>query len=441
MLSFADRRDRGGVGSVGGSVGGGPRSAAPRQRALELQASGEIDAAARIFGSVCGYGEDGGRATAEATADFAQLLEICGQHERAVAVLRRVFHEGGVAAADNDVYLCELLLLKLLFTRPCPLRRKDLAEMLALIASLDRTHTALSNAGEDTKHGVFKSHWSYFHIIKGLISRERRLPSHLQLWCVVADDKELGELGEPGKQDDTNSAAVPPLYCVGDSHVVSMGHRRIRTRSNGAWRRTIPWVVTGLKAWHVQLGSSYFTGENLRRALAAILVAGDKVTPVECLISAGEIDVREGITHAVESGKYHTVKEAVHHTVKAYVEGIVTLIHDIDPAGARLRVFMFPVLPHARRRGNAGRFKNRQTRRNLQQMWNDELKQELMPVAADGQEGADAQLLFLDISGDFEGAAGPFLRPELSLDDGTHANAKALQIIQRGIIQAVTRFT
>ena len=107
-----------------------------------------------------------------------------------------------------------------------------------------------------------------------------------------------------------------------------------------------------------------------------------------------------------------------------------------DPAGARLKVFVFPVLPHARRRGNAGRFKNREARRDLQQMWNDQLKWQMLEGA--GSRGRCPQLLFLDIIGDFEDATGPFLRPELSLDDGTHANAKAIQIIQRGI-QAVTR--
>lgn len=447
MLSFADRRDRAQCAPC----------TTPRQRAAELQARGEIDAASRILGTLCGYGDEdygdedenggAGEVRPNAAADFAQLLEICGRHERAVEILRSVSKQCDVSG--EEAYLCKLLLLKLLFTRPRPLHRKDLPEMLALIASLTSKRTALGNAGKDTKHGVFKSHWSYFLMIKGLLSRERRLPSHLQLFYVGTENAE--------KEEDN-------VYCVGDSHVVSMGHRRIRR--DGEWRRIIPWVVTGLKAWHVHLGSAYFTGENLRRALIAILKASEQESPespagsepaaisssrdpaankrkTECLLSAGEIDVREGIGHAIECGKYQDLRTAVHHTVTSYVKAIAALIKDIDPA-RRLKVFFLPVLPHARRRGNAGRFKNRASRRTLQQMWNKKLAEVLVPGKV-GQEEAGTrerdfsfpQLSFLNIAGDFEENAGPFLRPELSLDDGTHANAKAVQIIQRGI-QALT---
>ena len=168
MLSFADRRDRAQCAPC----------TTPRQRAAELQARGEIDAASRILGTLCGYGDEdygdeddedenggAGEVRPNAAADFAQLLEICGRHERAVEILRSVSKQCDVSG--EEAYLCKLLLLKLLFTRPRPLHRKDLPEMLALIASLTSKRTALGNAGKDTKHGVFKSHWSYFLMIKG----------------------------------------------------------------------------------------------------------------------------------------------------------------------------------------------------------------------------------------------------------------------------------
>ena len=122
MLSFADRRDRAQCAPC----------TTPRQRAAELQARGEIDAASRILGTLCGYGDENGGAgevRPNAAADFAQLLEICGRHERAVEILRSVSKQCDVSG--EEAYLCKLLLLKLLFTRPRPLHRKDLPEMLA----------------------------------------------------------------------------------------------------------------------------------------------------------------------------------------------------------------------------------------------------------------------------------------------------------------------
>ena len=73
----------------------------------------------------------------------------------------------------------------------------------------------------------------------------------------------------------------------------------------------MPWVVTGLKAWHVHLGGGYFTGACLRRAFELILAREGTISPtntIECLLSAGEIDVREGLAHAVEKQKYKDLR-------------------------------------------------------------------------------------------------------------------------------------
>ena len=39
---------------------------------------------------------------------------------------------------------------------------------------------------------------------------------------------------------------------------------------------------------------------------------------MESILSAGEIDVREGLAHAVEKQKYKDLREAVRFTVKSY---------------------------------------------------------------------------------------------------------------------------
>ena len=445
MLSFTDRKDRSDKETAGATT-------TIRNTANRLQCAGKIDAAAHIYGIMCCAAEIAARSeiVSEFAADYAQLLEICCKHDLAVRILRRAIDmsmsgtiaevenicgeiatlknvKGGVQVNSDDrttlpteKYLCHLLLLKLLYCRPQALDNESLAEIQHLTSYLEKVHQALTRSGVDTKHGVFKSHWSYFHIVRGLMCRERRLNSCLQLR--VENTRQHGNA----------------IYCVGDSHVVSMGHRIIRNHIDGKEMITVPWVITGLKAWHVHLGDSYFTGANLKRALQLIaarwprdgetdkrLNVKSMGYAIECIISAGEIDVREGIVNAVESHKYRDSAEAVRVTCESYINGLKDMVCEVDPAGV-LKLHIFPVLPHCRRRGKAGKYRNRQCRRNLQRMWNDELKKLLIKDSE-----AHPRFSFLDLANKVEETTGPFMRPELCLDDGTHANARIMETLQQ----------
>ena len=124
------------------------------------------------------------------------------------------------------------------------------------------------------------------------LSRERRLPTHLKINVV-----------EEGKTDD-----LAPLYFVGDSHVVPFGHRRLLGD-----RRALSLVVTGLKAWHVGKEDVFFTGESFKRAIHLITSRG----ATDVVISAGEIDCREGILTSVTKEKYPDLPTAVAKTLRS----------------------------------------------------------------------------------------------------------------------------
>ena len=125
-------------------------------------------------------------------------------------------------------------------------------------------------------------------------------------------------------------ADVPfrPLFVMGDSHTLTFAWRTVQYR--GATRTLVPWLLTGIKAWHTRPAATFYTHANLRRALAS-LPRGT----TEIVFSCGEIDAREGIGAAVDKGKYGSVGEAVRVTVGEYVSALRGMA--VGASGSRRR--------------------------------------------------------------------------------------------------------
>ena len=94
-------------------------------------------------------------------------------------------------------------------------------------------------------------------------------------------------------------------------------------------------------------------------------------SPKELIISAGEIDVREGIGRALDKGHYKTLKEAIEETVREYISELV----DISIRYS-LSLYILPVPPHAKRPSKRGRWRNRQRRRKACTLFNDSLRKQ-----------------------------------------------------------------
>ncbi len=426
MLLFADRSDRRASAAAAGSgsaAAAGATTTATNEGADEgattttadtgaeeghrLARRGDIDAACAAFRRR--YERSGGQAADGPRADWCQLLEICGRHDEAVAALRR---------APSPHLLSRLLLLKLLYIAPQPLTLGALDACRKLVASIERDDTVTVKKSWTDARAMgsdgCKSHWAYFVMVRELLRRERRLPTGLRLLL----------LRPPAA--DSQHGGRKPLHVVGDSHVVPFAHRVISWRGK-AWY-LVPHVVTGLKAWHVHRGTGFFTGTSLRRVLGRIrdgAATEDGVARSSILMSAGEIDVREGLARLVSEGgegrQYASLAEAVRRTVSAYLSALVRLAEEFNCV-----FYVLPLLPSMRRANRGGQFKARETRQLARRLWNEALRSENVP-------GRRLGLVVLEYaSADMCDGGGQNLLPALSLD-GTHASARFLPILERAL--------
>ena len=144
----------------------------------------------------------------------------------------------------------------------------------------------------------------------------------------------------------------------------------------------MPWLVTGAKAWHIRPGSIHYTRRNLDRALACLAGdrRGDRRRPAAdsgggverhiLIVSAGEIDAREGIGPAVRKGKYASLAEAVRVTLDGYAGTLRAVAREID-----MDIVVLPVPPPALRGKKIGREGHREERTTIVKLMNERLRQ------------------------------------------------------------------
>lgn len=312
---------------------------------------------------------------------------------------------------------------------------------------------------ESTLAQDYKSHWAYYVMIRALVLGERIKPHrrvkmsnryHVPVWDLVWDtDRRLDRTVNPeylamsahqiqwGKAlnlDMQRDWLIPPtqwslpsrsqykpLFVVGDSHVLSISWT-IVFLPNGEPRQVIPLVVTGLKAWHTRKETCFFTHSLLHSYLSRLL----RQTTTTILLSAGEIDCREGIGGPLLEG-YNNVdyQEHVYRTVQEYTKAVSALATQYS-----LQILVLPVAPHAHRSDRNGKATGRAFRRRVMQAWNDELRS-VLPL--------DNGVFLLDYEKRLRheeptSSVGYVLNPLYNLD-GTHTNSAILPHLEAAIEQ------
>ena len=190
----------------------------------------------------------------------------------------------------------------------------------------------------------------------------------------------------------SSSSSHPPIFVVGDSHVLSLAWQTLRidpsrgrttTVSDGlrgsdggrpAFRTAVPFLVTGMKAWHVRPSTRFFTHYNLRACLDRLPRmmrggSGGSRATATIILSAGEIDCREGIGGSLLQGYYRDCGDAVRRTVTDYLASLSDLAREY-----RLQVLVMPVAPHAYRSEKNGKSTGRARRRETTHAWNETLR-------------------------------------------------------------------
>ena len=118
------------------------------------------------------------------------------------------------------------------------------------------------------------------------------------------------------------------IYVCGDSHSLALSWQTINNKL------VIPKLITGMKCWHMQESTLFFTKKNFDNIINSI---PDKSTVIFIL---GEIDCREGILSAYEKCKYATYEEGVRCTANIYLNSLKSLkekkkfnilIHPVPP--------------------------------------------------------------------------------------------------------------
>jgi hypothetical protein len=317
----------------------------------------------------------------------------------------------------------QLLLLKQLY-----LVLPTLAAEAVLLLQVDQRKMAID----------FKSHNAYHVLIQAVVLGERIKPYrrrtmpdyHVPVWDIL-----WGHDGRHGQVNLWSPAAdlvqhfqkclevcqrneyVPklfistnrrPLYVVGDSHVLSTAWQTIRL-SDGEYLTLVPVTVTGLKAWHCRPETRFFTHSLLKVLLQRLL-------PTDCILfSAGEIDCREGLGGPQLEG-YATIDEQhVRRTVLAFVNALTLLQPTVT-------IWVLPVCPHVHRSDRNGKAVGRAARRQVTQMWNEQLRRAL-PCG---------NIKLLDYEKSLLGDSGYVLKQAYNAD-GTHMNSAFLRCLENAM--------
>jgi hypothetical protein len=216
-----------------------------------------------------------------------------------------------------------------------------------------------------------------------------------------------------------------PIYIVGDSHVLSLAWQYLCI--SGILRIVIPMVVTGLKAWHIRPETRFFTHTGLQTMIRRLLQRQQDHSPATTIvISAGEIDCREGIGGPVLEG-YNTGLGEEQHRVERTVKEYVAALRQVVSAHADLaQILVMPVPAHCRSR--KGRVKGRAVRRETTRLWNQALRQQL-PIRN------DFAIFFLDYEAALlDGSQDYVLRPAFNADS-THMNAAFARHFEQAVVE------
>lgn len=308
------------------------------------------------------------------------------------------FWDGEGNSSRSMPPVIQLLLLKLLFSSPFG---GPFLELACLSMAFLPLHFPTAGPVGRMMARNYKSHWAYYVFIRYLILGEKikkhrladkALIRHRPVWdtvlvnsdgiscdkmqCRLSDHcrRVLNELSTDGKGSSVTisapALAIAPLYVIGDSHVLSLAWQTIKI---GHSRRIlIPYPATGLKAWHVRQCTKFFTHSNLHTVLRRLPFTNtDKRRTI--ILSAGEIDCREGIGGSLIQGYYNDCSDAVTRTVEEYLNAVASLAEQYT-----IQILIMPVAPHAYRSEKNGKSTGRAARRQTTHLFNQTLRHELL---------------------------------------------------------------
>ena len=231
-------------------------------------------------------------------------------------------------------------------------------------------------------------------------------------------------------------STYPPIYVVGDSHVLSLAWQTLYldTSSGQKQRQFIPFPATGLKAYHTTT-PRFFTHYNLHACLQRL--------PPSCrtiILSAGEIDCREGIGGLLLEGYDQDCSPVIEKTVVEYLKALTELATHYN-----LQVLVMPVAPHAHRSEKNGKSLGRAKRRETMHIWNDILRRELGEDKEAAQQNKYNQIFLLDYEEQLRqqngsSPVGYVLHPSYNADY-THVNSALVPLVQGAIEQSGCDFT
>lgn len=389
---------------------------------------------------------------------------------------------------DHDVQqyrtltpVLQLLLLKLLYSSPIG---GNCLELACISVPYLAIQYPLSSVDGRNLARQYKSHWAYYILVRYLVLGERikeyrreagsgrsGMRHHIPVWDVVFD--RLDEDGEERNSQEYDEVTCgdyfrntlrsmtlkssstttlprvmtmvtqhPPLYVVGDSHVLSLSWQTLcinkpskteDERPMICYRTAVPFPATGIKAWHVRPTTLFFTHTNLHTCLhrLPIVVGGIRRT---IIISAGEIDCREGIGGSLLQGYYHDCKDAITRTVTDYLTSLTQLAHEYN-----LQILVMPVAPHAYRSQKNGKSTGRARRRETTHLWNETLRKYLLRPIDDGVDQSIVYdgIFLLDYHEslqhpDANSPVGYVLHPSYNADY-THVNSVIVPLVEEAI--------
>lgn len=344
---------------------------------------------------------------------------------------------------NNDPFqslspLLQMLLIKLLYVCMPQLACEAVCHVTIPENNTDSTTTTPSQTNLPVVNE--KSHRAYFVLTRAVALGRRVKPHRKQLHNPLWDEFWQSATGDPSvaffdhlkqltcpvdfprAQPTTLCWAVPnqmaadPIFLVGDSHVLSLAWQivEIPAETSRIRRRVIPVVITGLKAWHVRQETRFFTHANLMTILQRLPVHHSRTI----LLSAGEIDCREGLGGKQLEGYKTKCLDHVKRTVTAFADALLDLSKVVDK-----EILVLPVAPHGYRK--TGRVVSQQSRRETMAAWNEEMRKALPRERVYFLDYVDS-LLDPDESG--------FMLNQMFNADGTHMNSGFGPLLAKAVL-------
>ena len=370
-------------------------------------------------------------------------------------------------------HLLQILLLKILYS--APVGSSFLVLACEGIRHLSLSMPLSSKLGRQMAQS-HKSHWAYYVLIHKIVLGERVkmhrrkvIPYHVPVWDIVnaLDQRNFtDEINDSDCQDTAQDClqslathlestinvlstrmrdgrqkiqhsilrCLPQqswnksICAIGDSHVLSIGWQTLHIKNEefDLYRIIRPCPTTGLKAWHTREGTKFFTKYNLDCCLERL--------PKTCrsiILSAGEIDCREGIGGNLLQGFNNDCDDAVRNTVKEYIQAIQTLSCKYN-----LQVLLLPVAPHAYRSEKNGKSLGRGMRRQRMLLWNESLR-ELCAIRA--SQNKNGQVFLLDyeqgLRAKNEESPVGFVLNKYYNADFTHMNSSFLPLMENALVE------